>query len=196
MYSRTKKPGKDIGDYQFKMPTYYPLPLESCEQQVLKQIRATLGDGPFSESKLLFAPRWIIDKAISEEKKSYMTSVQPVCRPTLLRSANVVPSHHFFTVKYDVDTGNLKPRCRVVPHGNMDQLKGELRSDSSTAQFPVIRTVLSIAVIHKLKLARLISRGLPPSRRPATRYIHATPYRLGVIAWRSLEAAQTCLRPR
>ncbi len=31
----------------------------------------------------------------------------------------------------------------------------EIRSDSSTAQFPVIRTVLSMAVIHRFRLATL-----------------------------------------
>ncbi len=137
------------------MPTYYPLPLESCKQQVLKKIRATLSDGTFSESKLRFAPRRIIDKAISEEKKNYMTSVQPVFRSTLPRSANLVSSHHFFTLKYDGDTGKLKLRRRVVPHGNKEHLNDELRSDSPTAHFPVIRAVLSMAVIHELKLATL-----------------------------------------
>ncbi len=60
------------------MPTKFPLPLESCEQEVLKQIRKVIGDKPVSENKLQFAPRWVIDKAIEKEKKNYKASVEPV----------------------------------------------------------------------------------------------------------------------
>ncbi len=155
--SATEKenPERDIGEYQFRMPTQLPLPLESSEQEVLKQIRKVIGDKAVSEKKLQFAPRWIIDKAIDAEKMNYKASVEPICRLKLPRDSNIVSSHHFFVVKFDGESGKLKLRCRVVPHGNRDQLKNELRSDSSTAQFPVIRTVLSMAVIHKLKLATL-----------------------------------------
>ena len=155
--SATEKenPQRDIGEYQFRMPTEFPLPLESCEQDILKQIRNVIGDKAVSESKLQFAPRWIIDKAIENEKNNYKSSIEPVCRFNLPGNANVVSSHHFFVVKFDGESGKLKLRCRVVPHGNRDQLKDDLRSDSSTAQFPIIRTVLSMAVIHKFTLATL-----------------------------------------
>ncbi len=42
----------------------------------------------------------------------------------------------------------------------MDDLKDEIRSDSSTAQFSIIRTVLSMAALYKLRIATLdISRA-------------------------------------
>ncbi len=56
---------------------------------------------------------------------------------------------------FDGETGKLKLKCPIVPHGNKDDLKGEIRSDSSTAQFPIIRTVLSIAAFQNLRIATL-----------------------------------------
>ncbi len=35
-------PDKDIGEYQFRMPTEFPLPLESCEREALKKIRKVI----------------------------------------------------------------------------------------------------------------------------------------------------------
>ncbi len=98
--------------------------------------------------------RWTVDTVNGEEKK-YMTFAQPVCRSALQRSAKVVSLHHLFTVNYDGDTGKLKLLSWVDPHGNKEQFIDKLGSDSSKAQFPVIRIVLSVDVIHKLELVTL-----------------------------------------
>lgn len=42
-----------------------------------------------------------------------------------------------------------------MPHGNRDLDKDNIRSDSSSAQFSVIRAVLSMAATFKLKLATI-----------------------------------------
>ncbi len=70
------------------------------------------------------------------EKKKYKTSVQVVSMKDIPRSANVIFSHHFFKMKTDDHTGKLQRSCRMVPHGNKDDFKDILSSDSSTAQFP------------------------------------------------------------
>ncbi len=41
------------------------------------------------------------------------------------------------------------------PHGNKDDLKDKIKSNSSTAQFQIIRTILSTAALRKLKMAIL-----------------------------------------
>ncbi len=74
--TENKNPDKDIGEYHIRMQTEFPLPHESCGQEVLQQIRKVICDKPVSESKLQFAPRWVIDKAIEKEKKIYKASVQ------------------------------------------------------------------------------------------------------------------------
>ncbi len=132
------------------MPTSYPLSIESCEQEILKQIKSVIGDKSVSEAKLHFAPSWILEKTKKKEYANYMDSVQVVSRSRVPRSANIV-----FNVKYDGETGKLKLECRIVPHGNRDERKDKILSDSSTAQFPIIRTALSIAALYKFKLATL-----------------------------------------
>ncbi len=143
---------KNIGEHESRLPTQYPLSLESCEQEILKQIRSVLGDKEVSESKLLFAPPWIIEKANAKELANYKDSFQAFFRSSLPRSANIVSSHHFFNGKFNGENGKLKPKCRIVPLGNKHDLKDEIGSDSSTAQFLIIRTVLSMAVLHMLRI--------------------------------------------
>ncbi len=63
-------------------------------------------------------------------------------------------------MRFDGEWKKRKLRCRIVPPGNRDWLKDETRSDSSTAQFPVIQTVLSIAVMHRFVLATLEAGNL------------------------------------
>ncbi len=46
---------KDIGEHQSRLPTEIQLSLESCEQEILQQIRSVIGDKEVSESNLQFA---------------------------------------------------------------------------------------------------------------------------------------------
>lgn len=46
---------------------------------------------------------------------------------------------------------NLKGR--LVPHGNRDEDKGTVRKDSTTAQFTINRTVLSLSELLRFNLA-------------------------------------------
>ena len=49
--------------------------------------------------------------------------------------------------------------CRLVPHGNQDRKKDKVRKDSATAQFPVIRSLLSAATILNLPLGTIDISG-------------------------------------
>ena len=60
------------------------------------------------------------------------------------RGANLISSHQFFTVKNDGESGKLKLKCRMVPHENRDKEKELVRKDSSTAQFPILRLLISL----------------------------------------------------
>ncbi len=101
-------------------------------------MRSDIGDKEVSESKLQVAPPWITKNANAKEVAKYKDSVKDVSRSSLPRSAYVASSHHFFNMKFDVGTRKLMLKCRTVPHGNKDDLKDEIRSDSSIAQLPVI----------------------------------------------------------
>lgn len=48
--------------------------LQYSEQHILKQIQSAIGDKPTTELRLQFAPRWIVQKAIDNKRKTYELS--------------------------------------------------------------------------------------------------------------------------
>ncbi len=78
-------------------------------------------------------------------------------------------------MKTDDHTGKLWLSCRMVPHGNKDDLKDILRSDSSTAQFPIIRTVFSMAALHRFQLAKIDISGAYLQAKDIERDIYVRP---------------------
>ena len=149
------RPDKDIGSIDVLPPPSLPIDLKSTEQKLLYDIKQVIGDKPVSEFRLQFAPRWLIDKAINNEKQNYKLAkaYEEVPLSSLAKDANIITSHHFFEVKFDGLLEMLKLKCRLVPHGNKDRDKESLRTDSATAQFPIIRIVISTSVILGFKLA-------------------------------------------
>ena len=114
-----------------------------------------VGDKPTSEFKLQFAPQWIVDQAIAAEKENYLhaNAYQEVEYGQLPRNANIISSHHFFQIRCDGEEGKLKLKYRLVPHGNSDRDNDFVRKDSATAQFLIIRVVLSLAAIFSFSIA-------------------------------------------
>ena len=110
-----------------------------------------------SEFRFQFAPRWLDEKSIATEKdnltrtKAYVE----VAHKDIQKNGNIICSHHFFNVKQDGEQDKLKLKCRLVPHGNKDVDKDEVRKDSATAQFSIIRLLLSLAVIFQFNIASL-----------------------------------------
>jgi len=150
---------KDIGDSQLPLPTHLPVELQSCEQTILQRIKSIYGYDAVTKSKLQFVPSWVLEKAEEKEKSNYKESIEVVDRRDVPRSANIISSHFFFKLKEGDEPGQLALKCRCVPHGNRDKVKEELRSDSSTAQFPVIRSLLSLAAYHKYAVAKVDISG-------------------------------------
>ena len=133
--------------------------LESDEQKILTQIKKVIGDKTVSERKHNFAPQWIIDKAKAKEKDKYDGCFEEVKIKDLPKDANLITSHHFFQVKSDGTKGKLKLKCRLLPHGNKNKYKDEVRKESASAQFPIIRLVLSIAAFLGFTLASIDIKG-------------------------------------
>lgn len=152
------QPSKDIGHTLPSPPPPTQPPLKSASQKILQTLMNQFGSGtPLTEHKLQCAPRWLLDQAIEKEKKAYLErkAYAPVQLQSLPRNANLISSHHFFVIKHDGDSDTLKLKCRLVPHGNRDKEKNDLRSDSATAQFPAIRLLLSLTVLLQFSFAAL-----------------------------------------
>ena len=144
-----------MGETPLISPAEVPIKIASTEQALLRQLREVIRDEPVSESRLQFLPRWMLDRAMLEEKKK--SALNHVFEEwnirALPRDANLISSHRFFQLKHDGTTDKLKRKCRLVPHGNRDKNKESLRKDSATAQFSSIRSLPSAAAILQLDLA-------------------------------------------
>ena len=151
---------KDIGSHSGG-PADSNCKMESDEQEILRKIRDVVGYEPVSEARLQFAPSWLIQKAIDAELNNYKSkgAYTTVHKRGVPRDANLISSHHFFQIKTDGSPEKLKLKCRLVPHGNRDAEKESLRTDSSTAQFPVIRLVLSLATILRFAVSTIDITG-------------------------------------
>ena len=136
-------------------PTDIPTSLKKPEQEILKRAREVLGEKPLSEHQLQFVPQWVFDKAIAKEKKNYNGAYEELRISQLPPNANLISSHHLFQLKHEGETDKLELKCRLVPHGNRDRDRDSVRKDSATAQFPVIRIVLSIAAIVGMVLGSI-----------------------------------------
>ncbi len=106
-----------------------------------------------------FVPLWLLNNSMNVEKKKYKKTVAVVPMTDISRSANVISSHHFFKMKPYDHFGKLRLFCRLVPHGNKDYPKDILRSDSSAAEFPIIRTVLSMTALHRFQPSKIDISG-------------------------------------
>ena len=148
---------KDMGETPLISPSELPIKISSTGQALLRQLLEVIRDEPVSESRLQFLPRWMLDKAILEEKKNFALNhaFEEWNIRALPRDANLISSHCFFQLKHDGTTDKLKLKCRLVPHGNRDKDKESLRKDSATAQFSSIRSLLSAAAILQLDLATI-----------------------------------------
>lgn len=123
------------------------------KQEVLRKIKSVIYYTNFSESLLEFAPRWVIDKSVTAEKENWADAKEEVHIRNLPPQANLISSHHFFTIKFGGQGSKLKLRCRLVLQFNLDCDKNNIRNDSSTAQFYVIRVILYTAALLGLPIA-------------------------------------------
>ncbi len=99
----------------------------------------------------------------------------PVDLADLPGRANLITSHHFFQVRHHRNCSTFKLKLRLVPHGKRDIDKDSLRSDSSTAQFPVIRTLISIAATMHWRLGSIDIKNAYLQAGPPHRDIYVKP---------------------
>ena len=143
----------------------------------------------------------IIEKAIQNEKNNFIEkkAFREVNVKSLPKGANLISSHCFFQVKTDGESGKLKLKCRLVPHGNRDREKDKIRKDSATAQFPVIRSLLSAATIPNLRLRDAIVpsrydlhlRRISASGQAQPRCVCSRSRRMDLVQIRCLEVSCT-----
>ena len=140
-------PTKDIGDTKISERSIEGIELTSTEQEELQQIREVIGNSQVSRGALAFSPPWILQKAyVDEHDTNWANAYEMYQYKDVPTHANIIKSHVVYKVKTD-ENGKHKMKARIVPHGNRDAEKDHIRKDSATAQFGVIRLLLSLCTL-------------------------------------------------
>lgn len=168
-------PVKDIGSVSVKYGQPLKEDLTSDRQKVLEEIHARLGNAQVSRGKLEFAPPWILDEAFRNEHDSNWSDAYiEQAESQVPLNANVITSHVIYKVKTD-EEGLRNMKARIVPHGNRDFEKDNIRKDSSTAQFAVIRLLLCLSTFLGFRLGHADVKGAYLQSGPITRDVYVRP---------------------
>lgn len=119
----------------------------------------------------------MIDKAEKSELESNWADYYvEVHEHDVAPSENVISTHFVYKVKSE-EKNKKRLKERLCPHGNRGKMKHEIRKDSATAQFDVIRLICSIAAILRLRLGCIDIKGAYLQSGPITRDIYVRPPR-------------------
>lgn len=81
-----------------------------------------------------------------------------------------------YKIKID-EYGTLQLRARICPHGNCEELKDEVRKESATAQYNVIRLLLAISTYLPMRVGLVDISGSYIQSGPIRREAFARPPR-------------------
>lgn len=166
------EPEKDIGPTAHQQQIPVKFELQSDEQKVLQEIHKVTGGAQVSRKKMDCAPQWVLDKAVAEElDKAWKDAYVEVPEQTVPRNANIITSHIVYKVKRE-EKGHMRMKARLCPHGNRDMEKGNIRNDSSSAQFYVIRMMLSLVTLLKFRIGCIDVKGAYLQSGPITRDLY------------------------
>ena len=146
-----ERPEKDICTDSSTQLDIEGFELQSEQQLALERLYEATGGEQVTRSKMESAPPWLIQKALEDEiNGAWDGAYEEVDERDLPAHANIISSHVVYKVKNE--EGNTKRlKARLCPHGNRDREKGKIRTDSSNADFSLIRIMLSIARMLQLQ---------------------------------------------
>lgn len=141
------KAHKDVGSYGDNERSQQAVdvkPLTRDNTRELQLIHDNIGTKQVSASHLSFASPWIMEEALKHEHDSnWSGAYMEVPDHEVPRDAKIITSHVIYKLKTNED-GSRKLKARIVPHGNHDDLKEDIRSDSSNAPLFVVQILLSL----------------------------------------------------
>lgn len=82
----------------------------------------------------------------------------PVDDKMIPRRASLISSHVTYKIKIEEDR-RRRLKSKIFPHGNRDQMKDDIKKNSVTAEFYVIRLILAIVTFLSLRRSIIDIRG-------------------------------------
>lgn len=117
-------PEKYIGRVLISTSLFASYSLILSEYKVLKSNYDVIEDKPTTEFSLQFAPKWIVEKAISTEVTNYkfLNSYEIDFDYSPTEGNNILFRHHF-QIRHDKEAGKLKLKCRLVSQKKLQYKK-------------------------------------------------------------------------
>ena len=151
--------------------------LQSDEQHILSKFYGIVGKSQITRKSMEGLPSWIIQNAINREiEQNWTDAYEEVKETDVPRNANVISSHIVYALKSE-ENNTKRLKARLCPHGNRDQEKGNIRTDSSNAQFMVIRLLISLSTILNFTIGCVDIQGAYMQSGPITRELYVRPPR-------------------
>lgn len=150
--------------------------IHSIHQHTLNELYKIVGGRQLTRSKLSCAPDWVLDKALREELENNWGDTHEVVDDTTIPvTTNVIASLVVYRIKTE-EEGEKRMKPRLCPNGNWDKLR-KTRKDSATAQFDIIRLLLSLATTFFFRLACVDIKDAYLQSGPIKRTIFVRPPR-------------------
>ena len=180
--NRPERGEKDIGEYANTVrngDNHVPngTTLQRDLSKELDDIYEVIGSKQVTATQLSFAPPFVLQQALKQEHDSnWIGAYDEVPEREIPRNANIITSHVVYKVKTDED-GQRKMKARIVPHGNHDNEKDNVRKDSSNASLFVVRLLLSLATFLGYRIGTADIKGAFLQSGPIQREIFVRPPR-------------------
>lgn len=129
----------------------YSLYLNSDVQTVLRDIHVVIGYIQVTIKRLHMEPYWITHTVVEGHENNWAGAYQEEEEKSIPGSVNVSWSHVVFKIKTG-ESGERRLDARLCPHGNKDQMKGDVRKDSATDQLYVIRLIMTMAKFFPVRI--------------------------------------------
>jgi len=128
--------------------------LSSIEKSVVDQYWNLFRSKEFLIWDAQGLPRFITHNAYRKEEDSFVETVKKVHVSDIPEGANIITSHVLYKVKLR-DDGTKMIKARIAPHGNKDDMKDDLKTDSATCSPVGVRVLKSICVTMGWRVAKI-----------------------------------------
>jgi len=101
--------------------------LKTNRKFILEGIKDVIGTKQVNRRTREFAPPWIVQEAFTKELTDiWAETFEEVNEYEIGRDENIITSHVVYKIKAD-ENCIMKLKRRIVPHGNRDDMKDEIR---------------------------------------------------------------------
>lgn len=153
---------RDVGAYaESAQTTEQPetVNLQRDDTRTLDEIHDVIESKQVTASQFSLAqPRIVTDSHKSEHESNWDDVCIEVNEQDVSKNANVTRSYVVYKIKTAED-GIRRLKTRIVPHGNHDDEKDDIRKDSLNAPLFVIRLLLSLAMFFSFRIGTVDING-------------------------------------